>query len=108
MSQRIFVGNLPFSATNGQLSELFGQHGEVVTAEVVMDRFTDRSRGFGFVEMTTKESAAAAIAALSGHQLDGRALTVNEAKPRTERSDGGGDRGSRGRRDGNFGGGTRW
>jgi RNA recognition motif-containing protein len=89
MSQRIFVGNLPFSATNAQLNELFGKHGEVVTAEVVMDRFSDRSRGFGFVEMASADAAKTAIAALSGHQMDGRALTVNEAKPRGERSSSG-------------------
>jgi len=96
MSQRIFVGNLPFSANNAGLNELFGKHGEVVSAEVVMDRFSDHSRGFGFVEMASPENATAAIAALNGHQLDGRALTVAEAKPRAERSDSG-DRGSRGR-----------
>jgi len=107
MSERIFVGNLPFSANNEKLNELFSKHGEVVSAEVVMDRFSDRSRGFGFVVMSTKESAAAAITALNGHQLDGRALTVNEAKPRAERSEGG-DRGSRGGRSSGFNSGNRW
>lgn len=91
MSQRIFVGNLPFSATEGQLTELFGKHGEVTSASVVKDKMTDRSRGFAFVEMASNEAAAAAIAALNGFQMDGRALTVNVAKPRTE----GGDRGGR-------------
>ena len=86
MSQRIFVGNLPFSATNAQLNELFGKHGEVVSAEIVTDRMSDRSRGFGFVEMAKTEEASAAIAALSGHELEGRALTVNVAKERTEHS----------------------
>lgn len=85
MSQRIFVGNLPFSATEAELNELFSQHGEVVSAEIVKDRYTDRSRGFGFVEMSSRDAAAAAIAALSGHELGGRPLTVNEAKARTER-----------------------
>ncbi|MFO7675014.1 MAG: RNA-binding protein [bacterium] len=90
MSQRVFVGNLPFSATEGQLTELFGKHGEVSSTAIVKDRMTDRSRGFGFVEMTTNEGATAAIAALSGHSLDGRALTVNLAKPRTEGGHGNG------------------
>ena len=99
MSQRIFVGNLPFSATEAQLSELFGQHGEVSSAEIVKDKFSDRSRGFGFVEMASAEAATAAIAALNGHQMDGRPLTVNEAKVRTERAGGRSfDRGSRGPR----------
>jgi RNA recognition motif-containing protein len=84
MSQRIFVGNLPFSATEEQLRELFSKHGEVSSAEVVKDRFTDRSRGFAFVEMATSEAATAAIAALNGHQMDGRPLTVNEARSRKE------------------------
>jgi cold-inducible RNA-binding protein len=98
MSQRIFVGNLPFSATDAQLNELFGKHGEVVSAQIVTDRMSDRSRGFGFVEMAKTEEANAAIAALSGHQMDGRALTVNVAKERTERGN------SRGGRSG----GSRW
>uniref|UniRef100_A0A7C4GG37 RNA-binding protein n=1 Tax=candidate division WOR-3 bacterium TaxID=2052148 RepID=A0A7C4GG37_UNCW3 len=93
MSQRLFVGNLPFSATEGQLTELFGKHGEVASASIVKDRMTDRSRGFGFVEMATSEAATAAIAALAGHTMDGRALTVNLAKPRAES-----DRGNGGRR----------
>jgi RNA recognition motif-containing protein len=84
MGKRIFVGNLPFSATDTQLNELFSQHGEVASAEIVKDRFSDRSRGFGFVEMASEEAAKAAIAALSGHQMDGRPLTVNEARARSE------------------------
>ena len=82
MSQRLFVGNLPFSATDEQLNSLFSKHGEVVKAEVVKDRFTERSRGFGFVEMTQAEQATAAIAALNGQDLDGRPLTVSEARSR--------------------------
>jgi RNA recognition motif-containing protein len=105
MGKRIFVGNLPFSATDAQLSELFGQHGEVTSAEVVKDKYTDRSRGFGFVEMASNEEAAAAISALSGHEMDGRALTVNEARARTD--NGGGRREGRGGGR-NFGGGNRW
>ncbi|MFO7675196.1 MAG: RNA-binding protein [bacterium] len=98
MSQRIFVGNLPFSATDERLSELFGKHGEVVKAEVVKDRFTERSRGFGFVEMATAQDATAAIAALNGQELDGRALTVSEARSRGE-----GTGPARGRRSSGFG-----
>jgi RNA recognition motif-containing protein len=104
MSQRIFVGNLPFSATDEKLNELFSKHGEVVKAEVVKDRFTERSRGFGFVEMTNADQANAAIAALNGQDLDGRALTVNEARARTEGSSA--PRG--GRRTSSFGGGNRY
>ena len=107
MGKRIFVGNLPFSATDSQLNELFSQHGEVVSAEIVKDRFTERSRGFGFVEMAQDDAANAAISALNGHELDGRALTVNEARARAEGGRGGGRGGDRGgRRD--FGGGNRW
>ena len=84
MGKRVFVGNLPFSATEEQLRELFSQHGEVSSVNIIKDKFTDRSRGFGFVEMATDEAVAAAIAALSGHKLDERELTVNEARPRTE------------------------
>lgn len=108
MSQRIFVGNLPFSATEAQLTELFGKHGEVSSAAIVKDKFTDRSRGFGFVEMATSEAATAAISALNGHEMDGRALTVNEAKPRTEGSGGRSfDRGNRSPRR-SFASGNRW
>lgn len=84
MGKRVFVGNLPFSATDDQLRELFSQHGEVVSAEIVKDKFTERSRGFAFVEMATEEAAAAAVAALNQHQMDGRSLTVNEARARPE------------------------
>ncbi len=97
MGKRVFVGNLPFSATEDQLRELFSQHGEVVTAEIVKDKFTERSRGFAFVEMATDEAAAAAVAALNQHQMDGRPLTVNEARARTEGRGprGGGEGGNR-------------
>jgi len=94
MGKRVFVGNLPFSATEDQLKTLFSQHGEVTSAEIVKDRFTERSRGFAFVEMATDEAAAAAIAALNQYQMDGRPLTVNEARVRTE----GGRSGGRGER----------
>jgi RNA recognition motif-containing protein len=78
----IFVGNLPFSTTNADLEELFSQHGSVDSAAVIMDRDTGRSRGFGFVEMGNDDEARAAIEALSGVDMGGRALTVNEARPR--------------------------
>ena len=101
MGKRVFIGNLPFSATDEQLKELFSQHGEVSSAEIVKDKYTERSRGFAFVEMATDEAAAAAVSALSGYEMDGRKLTVNEARPRTEG-------GSRGRRGGGFSSGNRW
>jgi RNA recognition motif-containing protein len=98
MGKRVFVGNLPFSATEDQLRELFAQHGDVVSAEIVKDKFTERSRGFAFVEMATEEAATAAVAALNQYQMDGRPLTVNEARARTEGrgSRGGGSRGGEG------------
>jgi RNA recognition motif-containing protein len=108
MGTRIFVGNLPFGATESQLNELFSQHGEVTSVSIVKDKFTDRSRGFAFVEMTAADAATAAIAALNQHQLEGRPLTVNVARERTEGSRpprGGGDR--RPPRSGGFSG-NRW
>ena len=92
----IYVGNLPFSATEDQLRELFAQHGSVVTAEIVKDKFTERSRGFAFVEMATDEDARNAIAELNAYSIEGRKLTVNEARPKPERRAGGGY-GGRGR-----------
>jgi cold-inducible RNA-binding protein len=85
MSKKLYVGNLGYSVTNADLEQLFSSHGEIRSAEVIMDRSTGRSKGFGFVEMETDEAANAAIAALNGQQHDGRALTVNEAKPRVSR-----------------------
>ena len=95
MSTKLFVGNLSFNASQEQLQDLFGAHGVVVEVDVVKDRFSGRPRGFGFVTMETKEGAEAAIKALNGKDIDGRALTVNEARPREERpprSGGGGRR----------------
>ena len=92
MSTRLFVGNLSFNTTKDQLQEMFAAHGNVIEADVVMDKFSGRSRGFAFVTMETKEAADAAIKALNGQSLDGRALTVNEARPREERPGGGGRR----------------
>ena len=85
MSAKLFVGNLSFKATSEQLRDLFAAHGTVVEAEVVKDRFNDRPRGFGFVTMETQPGAEAAIQALNGKELEGRALTVNVARPREER-----------------------
>jgi len=91
MGKRLYVGNLTYGTTDASLRQMFEAHGSVTTAQVIMDRDTGRSKGFGFVEMGNDEEAQAAIAALNGQQVDGRALTVNEARPKTE--SGGGDRG---------------
>ena len=88
--KRVFVGGLPYSVSDAQLSELFAPHGTVESAHVITDQMTGRSRGFGFVEMSTVEEAEAAVEALNGIQLEGRTLTVNEAKPRPPRRDGNG------------------
>jgi RNA recognition motif-containing protein len=96
MGAKIYVGGLPYSATESQLQTLFSLHGTVESARVITDKFTGQSRGFGFVEMSTAQEAKAAITALNATQLDGRTLTVNEAKPQEPRSNGGrGGRGSR-------------
>src|SRR5215218_6237504 len=102
MSTRLYVGNLNFRTTGDELREIFSQAGEVESATVVEDRDTGRSRGFGFVEMATAEGAAAAIEQFNGKELGGRALTVNEARPRVER--GGGGRGGYGGGSGDRGG----
>ncbi|MEX2445826.1 MAG: RNA-binding protein [Dehalococcoidia bacterium] len=101
MTQRIYVGNLPFSATEGEVSELFAQYGEVVSCALPNDRETGRPRGFGFVEMSD-EDARKAIQALDGNDFGGRALRVNEAQPRENRGGGGGGYGGGG---GGYGGG---
>lgn len=90
MGKRLYVGNLAYGVNDGDLQQLFGQHGTVSSAQVVMDRDTGRSKGFGFVEMASDQEAQAAIQALNGKEHDGRALTVNEARPREERGGGGG------------------
>lgn len=95
MGSKLYVGGLPYSATESQLTTLFAEHGTVESARVVADKFTGRSRGFGFVEMSTTEEAKAAITALNGSQMDGRSLTVNEAKPMEPRFGGGGGGGGR-------------
>ena len=89
MGSKLYVGGLPYSTTESQLTTLFAAHGIVESARVIADKFTGQSRGFGFVEMSTTEEAKAAITALNGTQLDGRSLTVNEAKPMEPRSGGG-------------------
>jgi len=100
---KIYVGNLSFNTSEQQVRELFESHGTVTSASLVMDRDTGRPRGFGFVEMSDNTQAQAAISALNGQSLDGRDLTVNEAKPRPAGGGGGGfGGGSRG------GGGKRW
>ena len=91
MSKNLYVGNLPFSATADDLTQAFSAHGTVTRAQIVSDRETGRSRGFGFVEMA--DGAEQAIANLNGATLQGRTLTVNEAKPREDRPRAGGDRG---------------
>jgi len=90
MSSKLYVCGLPYSANESQLTSLFAEHGTVESARVIADKFTGQSRGFGFVEMSTDEEAKAAITALNGSQMDGRSLTVNEAKPMEPRSGGGG------------------
>ena len=97
MSTKLYVGGLPYSTTEQQLTELFSQQGSVTSAKVITDKFTGQSRGFGFVEMSTTEEAQKAISALNGTQLDGRPLTVSEAKPQEKRTGGGGFGGGRDR-----------
>lgn len=93
MGSKIYVGGLPYSTTEQQLSDLFAVHGAVASARIITDKFTGQSRGFGFVEMSADNEAQAAITALNGTQLGGRTLTVNEARPQEPRSGGGGGRG---------------
>jgi cold-inducible RNA-binding protein len=95
MSTRLFVGNLSFNTTENDLQDAFAAHGTVVEANLMVDRMSGRPRGFAFVTMSTPEEAQKAIDALHGAQLDGRALTVNVARPREERAPGGGGRGPR-------------
>jgi RNA recognition motif-containing protein len=97
MNNKLYVGGLPYSVTETQLEEVFTAHGTVESARVITDRMSGRSRGFGFVEMSSPEEAEEAMQKLNGTELEGRTLTVNEAKPQQPRSDGGGG-----------GGGGRW
>lgn len=114
MGNKIYVGNLPFSATSENLNEMFSKFGTVDSAKIVMDRDTGRSKGFGFVEMASGDEAAAAIEKLNGQDMGGRSLVVNEARPMEPRTggfgggggrSGGGDRGGRSGGGGGFGGG---
>jgi RNA recognition motif-containing protein len=100
----IYVGNLPYSTTDEVLREAFEDFGEVASATVIKDKFSGRSRGFGFVEMPSDAEAQAAIAGLNGTEMDGREITVNEARPREPRQGGGGGRGGRGGQGGRRGG----
>jgi len=110
MGKKLYVGNLSYSVDSSELEQLFTAHGQVVSAQIINDRDTGRSKGFGFVEMANDAEADAAIQALNGHEHSGRALTVNEARPREERGGGGGGGGyggggGGGGRRGGFGGG---
>src|SRR5438309_11918107 len=104
MATKLFVGNLSFNTTEGDILDLFKQAGNVSSCELIVDKFTNKSRGFAFVTMGTQEEATKAIADFNGKELDGRALTVNEARPREDRPRGGGGGGYGG---GGFGGGGR-
>ena len=119
MGSKLYVGGLPYSVTGDRLQEIFSEHGTVESASVISDKFTGQSRGFGFVEMSSGSEAQKAIESLNGTQLDGRTLTVNEAKPMAKREGfgggggGGGNRGGGGGRGGRGGGdgggrGNRW
>ena len=90
MGKKLYVGNLGFNVSDAELQALFSEHGNIVSAQVIMDRATGQSKGFGFVEMESDSAAQAAIAALDGKEHGGRALKVNEAKPKENRSGGGG------------------
>jgi RNA recognition motif-containing protein len=106
MGKKLYVGNLSYSVDSSELEKLFSAHGTVSSAQIISDRETGRSKGFGFVEMNSDAEAQAAVAALNGQDYQGRTLTVNEARPREERPGGfGGGGGSRGGGGGGYGGG---
>jgi RNA recognition motif-containing protein len=105
MGRKLYVGNLTYGVTDSTLQQMFQAHGTVESAQVIMDRDTGRSKGFGFVEMKTDQEAQAAIAGLNGKEVEGRALTVNEARPKTEGGGRGGSGGGRGGYGGGGGGG---
>ncbi|MGE3805906.1 MAG: RNA recognition motif domain-containing protein [Gemmataceae bacterium] len=116
MGKKLYVGNLPYTVSDSELQNIFSQHGTVQSAQVIIDRDTGRSKGFGFVEMGSDDEAQAAISAMNGQEVNGRALTVNEARPREDRGGGGGGGGrgfgggggGRGGRGGGGGGGRRY
>jgi cold-inducible RNA-binding protein len=103
VAKKLYVGNLPYNTSESDLRQMFEEHGTVESAQIIMDRETGRSKGFAFVEMSTDQEAQAAIDALNGQSSGGRALTVNEARPREDRGGGGGGRSGGGR--GGYGGG---
>src|SRR3954465_93189 len=105
MGKKLYVGNLAYGVSDSDLQQLFETHGTVQSAQVIMDRETGRSKGFGFVEMGSDQEAQAAITALNGKEVDGRALTVNEARPKGEGGGGRGGSGGGGGRGGPRGGG---
>ena len=102
MAKKLYVGNLSYNVTSSSLEDLFAEFGEVRSAQVIQDRDTGRSKGFGFVEMSDDNAALAAIDALNEREFDGRKLTVNEARPREDRGGGGGGGGGRGGRGGRY------
>jgi cold-inducible RNA-binding protein len=109
VAKKLYVGNLSYGTGDGDLRSMFEEFGSVESAQVIMDRDSGRSKGFGFVEMTNGQEAQAAIDALNGKEVDGRALTVNEARPREDRGGGGGRRsGGGGGGRGGYGGGRRY
>ena len=105
MTTKLYVGNLSYQTKDQDLEKMFAEVGNVTSAQVITDRYTSESRGFGFVEMATEDEAQQAIAAMNGRNVDGRALTVNESKPREDRGGSGGG-GSRGGSGGGYGGGS--
>ncbi|MCE5325806.1 MAG: RNA-binding protein [Planctomycetaceae bacterium] len=107
MGKKLYVGNLSYNVNDADLSQLFAQHGTVESAVVIMDKMSGQSKGFGFVEMGSDSEAQAAISALNGKEYDGRALTVNEARPQVKRPGGGGGGGRGGYGGGGGGGGGR-
>ena len=100
MAKRLFIGGLPWAVTDQQLEEMFSKHGSVTSAKVITDKFTGRSKGFGFIEYANDEEADKAIAALDGSDLEGRKIIVNVARPMEERTSGPNDRNDRNRRGG--------
>jgi len=105
MGKKLYVGNLAYSISDSDLQRMFEKHGTVQSAQVIIDRDTGRSKGFGFVEMGSDQEAQAAITALHGQEVEGRSLTVNEARPKTEGGGGRGGGGGGGRSGGGYGGG---
>ncbi|MBZ0303954.1 MAG: RNA-binding protein [Anaerolineae bacterium] len=99
MATKLYVGNLPFSTNEEELRKVFAEAGEIVSVQIVTDKFTNKSRGFGFIEMATQEAANQAIQRFNGYTLDDRSLVVNEARPREDRRPGGGGGGGGGQRD---------